>query len=310
MKIDFSSLFNIHVKKYKFFFIFGNDITVFERALFFLQKKLSLIPQELSEAELITSDFSQPSLFDDHSKESLYLVPNVSEKILTKLGDLKKGIYICTSLKARAQSKLVTHFSQSTNALTIAAYASPITTSEFEFLVEEMMLPVSFKANLFKCYQNDYMGLLSTLDKIRLYGDITEAQKDFFLQPHTSSDELSPLIQAILLRDLKKATESSSLLLSTDLIPFFRTLMRSFLVLLDLMPFKEAPKNIPWYSLKSSVFFKDQPVYETALSRWKPHEIHYFLEKLLNLELNVKYRFFSYSSVIPILFLEVKNNYL
>lgn len=310
MKINFPSLFKTSLTKFKFFFIYGNDSTVFERSIFFLQKELSAVVKELSEGELITSDFFRPSLFDNHSKETLYLVPNVSDKILPTLNSLHKGIYVFTSLKARAQSKLVTHFSQCPNGLAIPAYSSPVTTSEFEFLVRGMTVPLSFKGALFKAYQNDYTGLLSTLDKIRLYGDVTELQNEFLLKSYTYLDEFSPLIHAILLRDLEKAAESSSYLLPTDLLPFFRTLMRSFLVLLDLMPFKGSAKSIPWYSLKSSIFFKDQPVYEAALSRWSPHEVHIFLEKLLSLEMNVKYSSFQNSSVFPTLFLEIKNNFL
>lgn len=310
MKINFPVLFNTSISRCKYFFIFGNDVTIFERTYFFLQNKFSLVPQELSESELLTSNFSQPSLFDDPSKRTLYLVPNVSDKILSKLEEFKKGIFIFTSLKARSQSKLVMHFTQSPDALAISAYASPITTSEFEFLVQGMRLPVSFKANLFKSYQNDYTGLLSTLDKIRLYGDVTEDQNEVFLKKQVSSDEFLPFIHAILLRDIKKSTELSPFLLAADIIPLLRTLMRSFLILLELIPFKEASKSIPWYSLKSSVFFKDQPVYETALSRWKPKEIYILLEKLLNLEKSVKYRFFQNSSVISTLFLEMKRSSL
>lgn len=297
MKINFPALFKTPLQKYTFFFIFGNDGAVFERTISFIQKQLSSHYQLKTEEDLSTNTPSSPSLFDDQSSLSLTLVPHVTDKLLKIVDQLKKGYFIFTSEKARSQSKLVTYFSQSSTSLAIAAYASPLTTSEFEFLVREMTLPVSFKGLLFKAYENDYMGLITTLEKIKLYGDVPVDQFDCFLEASLPSDELTPLIHAFLLRNVENATRAFSSINPSDLIPFLRTLSRSFQILFELIPFMKSPKSIPWQGLSSPVFFKDQPLYEIALSKWYSKEVQLFLETLLTLERQVKFSGFGLSQV-------------
>ncbi len=295
MKINFPSLFQTPLHKYNIFFIFGNEAIVFERAIAFLQKKLSSPLHIQTEKDLLTNSFSQPSLFEDKGEApSLTLISHVTDKVLKALDQMKNGFFILTSEKARAQSKLVTHFSQSSTSLAIAAYASLLTTSEFEFLVEGMNLPVSFKNLLFKAYQNDYRGLLSVLEKIKLYGDVPEDQYGSFLEASaSSSDELTPLIHALLSRD-REVTLTYLYATTFDLIPLLRSLSRSFQILFELMPFKGSSKPISWQTLSSPVFFKDQPLYQTALSRWRCEETQVVLETLLSLEKEIKYS--SYAS--------------
>ncbi|OJW53906.1 MAG: hypothetical protein BGO67_07510 [Alphaproteobacteria bacterium 41-28] len=298
MKINFPSLFQTPLHKYNVFFIFGNDPIVFERTISFLRKKLVSSLHIKTEEDLITNSSSQPSLFEDQTHTpSLTLVSQVTDKILKTMDQMKNGLYILTSEKARAQSKLVATFSQSSISLAIAAYASPLTTSEFEFLVGEMNLPVSFKGILFKAYQNDYMGLLSVLEKIKLYGDVPETQYGFFLEASSSSEELTPLIHAFLLKDREKAALFFSSVTSFDSIPFLRNLSRSFQTVFELMPFKGTSKPISWQTLTFPVFFKDQPLYQTALSLWHPGEVRVFLETLLDLERQVKFLGLTYSQM-------------
>jgi DNA polymerase III delta subunit len=296
MKINFSSLFQTPVEKYNFFFIYGNDKIVFERAISFLQKRFSCPLTLKTEEDLLKKTSSQPSLFDDKGASSLTLVSPITDKSLKCLDDLKDGVYIFTSEKARAQSKLVSYFSDSRTSLAIAAYASPITTSEFEFLAQGMDMPASFKGLLFKAYQNDYMGLLTTLEKIKLYGDVPEAEYASFLTA-SSSDELTPLLHAFLLKDKKKAVETFSYVNASEAISFLRSLTRTFQTLFDLMPFQRTPKSIVWMKLSPPVFFKDQPLYEAALSRWQMGDVQRFLETLLNLERQVKFSAAPFSSV-------------
>lgn len=298
MKINFLSLFQTPLHKYNIFFIFGNDLIVFERAMSFLQKKLASPLHIKTEEDLLTHSSSQPSLFEDKaSGPSLTLVPQVTDKILKVVDQMRNGLFILTSEKARAQSKLVTHFSQSSTSLAIAAYAAPLTTSEFEFLVGEMNLPASAKNILFKTYQNDYMGLLSVLEKIKLYGELPEAQVGSFLEAFSSSDEPTPLIHAFLSKERERATLTLSSATSFDLIPLLRNFSRSFQTLFELMPFKGSSKPISWQTLPSPVFFKDQPLYQTALSRWCPEEVQSFLETLLDLERQVKFAGLTYSQM-------------
>ena len=289
MKINFPSLFQTPLGRYKFFFIFGNDVGVFERAVSYIQKKLSFPLRIKTEEDLLTVGRAQQSLFEDQKAESLTLISPISDKIINHLDHIKENIFIFTSEKARAQSKLLTYFAQSSCSLAVAAYASPLMPSEFELLVEGMNLPVPFQGLLFKAYQNDYMGLLTALKKIKLYGDVPEAYYASFLQSSSSSDELAPLLHALLLKDRKKVSEVFSLVALPDLIPFTRTLIRSFQILFELMPFQKTPKTINWQKLTSPVFFKDQPLYEAALSKWDFNEIRAFLETLLRLERQVKY---------------------
>jgi hypothetical protein len=306
MKINFPALFQTPLHKYKCFLIFGNDTTVFERAQYFLQKKFSLIPKILTENDLGSTASFQPSLFESPGERSLYLISNASDKILSHLDHLREGFYIFTSEKARAQSKLVLHFAKASDTLAIGAYSSPLMASEFEFLIEGMSLPPPFKGQLFKAYQNDYRGLLNALAQLRLYGDgISDSSHAFFLKSSSSEESMFP-IHGFLGRDLKKATETTSHLISTDLIPFLRTLTRSFLTLLELMPFKGSSTPIGWHALKVPVFFKDQPLFEIALKRWNKDEVSVFLINLLTLEYKVKYSGYTTSHVLPHLLLELR----
>ncbi|MBS0271354.1 MAG: hypothetical protein JSR85_01755 [Proteobacteria bacterium] len=297
MKINFPALFKTPLHKYTFFFIFGNDETVFERTISFIQKQFSSRFEIRTEDDLATNAPKAPSLFDERTSSSLTFVPHVTDKLLKIVDQLKKGHFIFTSEKARSQSKLVTYFSQSSTSLAIAAYASPLTTSEFEFLVEEVNLPTSFKMLLFKAYQNDYMGLITTLEKIKLYGEVPADQFECFLEASLPSDELTPLIHGFLIRNVENTIRAFSSTNPSDLIPFLRTLSRSFQILFELMPFKRSPKSISWHGLSSPVFFKDQPLYETALSKWQPEEVLFFLETLLMLEREVKFSGFSLPQV-------------
>ncbi|MBY0293545.1 MAG: hypothetical protein K2W92_09715 [Alphaproteobacteria bacterium] len=287
MKINFSSLFQIPLEKYNFFFIYGNDPIVFERTLSFLKKKLPWPLQIKSEDTGLAHSGTQASLFE--CQKMLTLIPNVSDKFLKSIDKLKDDVFIFTSEKARTQSPLVLYFTHSSSSLAISAYSSPLISSEFEFLVEEMNLPVSFKRLLFKAYQNDYMELLSVLEKIKLYGDVPEAHYESFLRSSTMPDTLTPLIHAILLRNKKEAVSSFSKINIGELISFFRLLLISFQTLNEIMPYKKMSSSIPWKSFKSSIFFKDQPLYERALSKWSSDEVQSFLETLLSLEHQVKF---------------------
>lgn len=296
MKINFPALFRTPLQKYNFFFIFGNDVSVFERALSFLKKQLACPVQLKTEEDVFTHMQMPLSLFEEQASPSLTFVPHVTDKLLKGIDGLKEGPFIFTSEKARAGSKLVTYFSQSPTSLAITAYASPLTTFEFEFLAEGLNLTASFKARLFKTYENDYKGLLTALEKIKLYGDVSPDQFDQFLSTSNSTDELVPLIHSCLLKNLEKATTSFSALGSADLIPLLRTLSRSFQILFELMPFKKSPKTILWQGLSVPVFFKDQPLYEAALAKWCTEDIHSFLETVLTLEQQVKFSTLPLSS--------------
>lgn len=295
MKINFSSLFQTPLEKYRHFFVFGNDPLVFERINSFLQQKLSLLCQTKTEGELLASSVSQPSLFDSPTKSSLTFVPHVTDKILKKIDALNEGIFIFTSEKARAQSQIVTYFAQSPISLAIAAYASPLIPLEFEFLVKGMSLPSPLKDLLFKAYQNDYMGLLSAIKKLKLYGEVEEKDYASFLSSSLMSDELTPLIHAFLLKDIKRALSSFSGLSSLEVIPFLRTLASSFQALFELIPFKKSSQTIPWQKLTSRIFFKDQPIYEAALLRWHSKEVQTLLETFLVLERKAKSPTFVFS---------------
>jgi hypothetical protein len=289
MKCTFASLFKTPLHTYKFFFLYGNDLAVFDRIIVFLNKKLSATLEMTSEKELLSTSPSQFSLFEDTQSKALKLVHSVSDKILDHMEELAEGPYIFTSEKARAQSKLVTYFSASPHALAIGAYASPLTTSEFDFLVGDLNLPVSFKGLLFTCYQNDYRGLLTALEKIKVYGTVPEAAYASFLASSHGLSDLQPLIHFFLLKNSRKIPEVLFTLTSADMVPFLRSLGRSFQTLYELMPFKSKPHTIVWQKLSSPVFFKDQPIFQTALSRWQKDQIQRFLESLLALEHGVKY---------------------
>lgn len=289
MKVNFSSLFKTPITKYKFFFIYGNDLSVFDRIIFFVNKNFSSPIQIKSEKELLANPCSQLSLFEDARNTPLTLVFSVSDKILTHIDQLGEGPFIFTSEKARAQSKLVTYFSSSPHSLAIAAYASPLTTTEFEFLAGALEIPVSFKGLLFKTYQNDYMGLLAALEKIKLYGEVPESAYPSFLGSLSLSDDLQALLHPFLLRNQKKASEILLTVNPVDMIPLLRNLLRSFQTLYELMPFKTRPDAISWQTLKPPIFFKEQPIYQSALSRWSFGQVLSFLETLLKLEWKVKY---------------------
>jgi len=296
VKINFPSLFKTPLNHYKFFFIYGNDLSVFDRIIFFLNQKLSFSLQIKSEKELLTNSCSQQSLFEDTQNKFLNLTLNVSDKILNHIDQMGEGIFIFTSEKARAQSKLVTHFSSSPLSLAIAAYASPLTTSEFDFLASDLNLPAPFQGLLFKTYQNDYMGLLATLEKIKLYGDVPDSAYTAFLES-PSSEDIQSSNHPFLLRNVKKVSEILLTVNASDMIPFLRSLLRSFQTLYELMPFKQKPDSIVWQKLQTPVFFKDQPLYQAALLRWRIDEISLFLESLLKLECKIKYERITLSQV-------------
>lgn len=295
MKINFPALFQTPLNKYRFFFIFGNNTEVFERAIFFIETSLKALRVPKEEKELLKGDVFQPSLFEDCTQPKVTLVSPVSDKILAHLPSLREGIYIFTSEKARAASKLVTTFSSEREAIAIACYDSPLSTSEFEFLVGEMNLAVSFKGLLFKAFQNDYKGLLTTLAKVKLFGDITEDDYDLFLETSRSYEDINPLLQALLLKDGKKMTETFSCLSASDQIPFIRGALRAFQTLSELIPYQKSSGSIPWQTFTPPVFFKDQPLYQTALSRWRGPEIIDMVETLLTLERQVKFSGYSES---------------
>lgn len=296
-KINFPSLFQTSLNKFNHFLIFGNDPTVFERAILFIQKSIPSSLHIKTESELLNTVSSSFSLFEEYSRPSLTLIPQASDKILSHLEHLPEGIYIFTSEKARATSKLVTHFTNTPGCLAIGSYASPIMTSEFEFIVRELHLPESFKGSLFKAYQNDYRGLLCAVQKIKLFGDVSEAEYESFLDTQFSVDDFIPLRDAFLLKDIKRALELLSLLHSSDLIAFLRALSRCFLTLFDLLPYKNSLKTISWQKLNPPIFFKDVPLFESALLRWQEEEIQNFLETLLSLEHKIKYAAFTPSHV-------------
>ncbi len=284
-KINFPTLFQTSLREYKFFFIFGNDTTVFERSISFLEKKISFPLNIKTEADLLSSSFLQPSLFDNPFEPSLTLVQNITDRIATHIENLKEGFFIFTSEKARAQSKLATYFANSPQSLAIAAYGSPLLLSEFNHMTEEMTLSRSFKEQLFKAYKNDYRGLKENLEKIKLFGDVPETYCELFLDTSSVCDEFTLLRNACLLKDEKKIVEAFFLILPSDLISFLRILTRSFLTLYEL---KISRPPLSW----QKVFFKDQPLFEAALSYWEKKEIQIFLEGLLALEKKVKHSTF------------------
>ncbi|MBY0272213.1 MAG: hypothetical protein K2X02_02185 [Alphaproteobacteria bacterium] len=296
MKINFPALFQTPLQKYNLFLIYGNDEEVFERTLLFLQKKFAATFESKTEEELRNTP--QPKLFlFENSLPSLTLVSNVTDKVIPLLEHLKEGTYIFTSQKARAQSKLVTFFSGSTTSLAIAAYTAPLLSSEFEFLTQELNLPVSFQTNLFKAYQNDWKGLLSTLDKVRLFGDFREEEYSLFFQSSSVQDESGLLTRAFLSKNVKEALVGFSTVNKTELIPLLRSLSRSFQILLNLLFIKATGKAIPWTTLSPPIFFKEQPLYERALSQWQEKEVLHFLETLLTAEQDIKFSTLGFTAL-------------
>ena len=134
-----------------------------------MQKTFSCPLEVKTETDLLRSSASQASLFNEGPGASLTLVSQVTDKVINHLSE---GIFIFTSTKARATSKLVTHFTSAPRSLAIAAYASPLTTPEFESMIGGMILDDTFKGELLKAYQNDYIGLLGELQKIKLFGEV------------------------------------------------------------------------------------------------------------------------------------------
>ena len=304
MKTTFASLFKTPLHKYKYFFIYGNDPIVFDRIILFLSRQScpresgDPSPLEIkSEKDLLENPCPQPSLFGDPQTKSLHLVPNVTDKILSQLDHLKEGTFIFTSEKARAQSKLATHFSTCPHSLAVTAYASPITTSEFDFLAGDLNLPVGFSILLFKTFQNDYMGLLAAFEKIKLYGDVPESAYSSFLESCSPSDDLQSLIHPFLLKNLKTASTGLLSISPVDLIPVLRNFLRTFQTLYELMPYKNQPSSILWQKITPPIFFKDQPIYQAALSKWSLEQVRGFLESLLELEYKVKYEKLSLSQL-------------
>lgn len=296
MKINFPALFQTPLQKYNLFLIYGNDEEVFERTLLFLQKKFAATFESKTEEELRNTPQPKLSLFEN-SLPSLTLVSNVTDKVIPLLEHLKEGTYIFTSQKARAQSKLVTFFSGSTTSLAIAAYTAPLLSSEFEFLTQELNLPVSFQTNLFKAYQNDWKGLLSTLDKVRLFGDFREEEYSLFFQSSSVQDESGLLTRAFLSKNVKEALVGFSTVNKTELIPLLRSLSRSFQILLNLLFIKATGKAIPWTTLSPPIFFKEQPLYERALSQWQEKEVLHFLETLLTAEQDIKFSTLGFTAL-------------
>lgn len=296
MKINFPALFQTPLQKYNLFLIYGNDEEVFERTLLFLQKKFTATFESKTEEELRNTPQPKLSLFEN-SLPSLTLVSNVTDKVIPFLEHLKEGTYVFTSQKARAQSKLVTFFSGSSTSLGIAAYSSPLLSSEFEFLTQELTLPVSFQTNLFKAYQNDWKGLLSTLDKVRLFGELKEEEYSLFFQSSPLQEESGVLTKAFLSKNVKEVLVGFSMVNKTELIPLLRSLSRSFQNLLNLLLIKATGKTIPWTTLTPPIFFKEQPLYERALSRWKEKEVLHFLETLLTAEQDIKFSALGFTAL-------------
>jgi DNA polymerase III delta subunit len=287
MKANFQALFKAPLQKYRFFFIYGNDPTIIDRSILFLAKKFSSSVQIKSEADLLAASCSQLSLFQDDRGEGITLVYNVSDKAINAL-ERDSGVFILTSIKARAQSKLVTSFGNHPHALAIAAYASPLLSAEFDALVEGLNIPFPFQKLLFQAYQNDYMGLLATIEKIKLYGEVPEDMYPQFLETHGVEDDHNKIIHSFLLKNQKEALSLLPSLSVVDFIPFVRSLLRSFQVLYELMPFQGSPQNIAWMKLSTPIFFKDQPIYQAALARWNTVAIQEVLQTLLALECHIK----------------------
>ncbi len=298
MKINFPSLFLTPLDKYRFFFIFGNDSSIFDRAISYIEKRLSASLTTQSERQFLESTHASPSLFSDHSpSKKIFLVSNVTEKVIKKTENVDDGIFIFTSDKARSKSKLVTFFSQASNSLAISFYDSPISTSEFEFLVGEKNIPNGMKGPLLKAYQNDHMGLSSALDKIHLFGEVTEGQYEHFLTPSGVSDDNASVIHGFLLKDLQKVTSYLYSYNSTNIVLLLRSMGRVFQSLYALLPYQNQPQAVTWNSVYPAIFFKDQQVYLGALNKWKAKEIQSFLDTLLDLERQYKFSTASLSKI-------------
>ncbi len=289
MKLTFSALFQAPLKKYTRFFIYGNDPAVFERAGTFIQQTLSLKRQIKTEAELLKSPHRSQGLFEETTQASLTLVPHVTDALLKQIETLPDDVFIFISDKARAQSKLVTYFGQHPQSLAIAAYATPLLMAEVEALTNGIPLSPPFKKELFTTYKNDYAGLLNAVETIKLLGEDAEAYGPMILASTALPESTTNLLDGLFLRDPQKLTAAFSSLSPTDAIPLLRQLTRSFLTLLELMPYRSSPEGIKWQSLSTPVFFKEQPRFEAALTRWNGKEILAFLNKLLTLERAIKF---------------------
>jgi DNA polymerase III delta subunit len=297
MKINFPNLFQTLLNKYKIFFIFGNDPVVSERAIQYIQKMTPLSVRIQSEGEILKPASHQPSLFEEKTSSFLTLVPNVTDKILGSLDQLGEGLFIFTSEKARAGSKLVTHFSGDSQTLAIAAYEAPLIQGEFKTLVEGMNLTSAFQESLFKIYQNDFYGLLAALEKIKLFGEINPEHYDLFLDGSSLSEDMGPLLKAFLLKDPRKALNTFHAISSSESISLLRALSRAFMTLFELTHYKRSKTAINWQKLSPPVFFKEQPLFEAALLKWKLDDVRIFLQTLLFLEEKVKYSSYGSSQV-------------
>ena len=156
--------------------------------------------------------------------------------------------------------------------------------AELNTFAEGLSLSTEFKKDLFKTYQNDYAGLINIIETLKLIGEDAEKYASFILDNSPLPEGANTLLEGILSRDVKKLSTALSELSVTDFIPTVRLLTRSFLTLLELMPFKRSPQMIQWRALSTPPFFKDQPRFEAALVRWDSKDILAFLETLLSLE--------------------------
>lgn len=291
-KISFPALFKLSLSPYKHFLIFGNDSSVFRRALSFLRHKIPLPLEEKTETSFLASLSYTHSLFSSEQEPSITFVSQASEKILPHLEDQKDKFLIFASEKARAQSKLVTHFASHPTSLAISAYASPLSLEEIHSMTADLSLSSSFKNQLFTLYQNDVEGLTSTLEKIKIFGEGGEDLSNF-LEESNLLNEGKGIQDAFLLRDQKKIIQLFSLPGSIESILFLRALIRTFLILFELL----SHKKIVWEKLSFPVFFKEKPIFEAAFRLWDIKEVTLFLEKLLSLEQKVKYKAWSSSEV-------------
>lgn len=298
MKINFSALFTTPLDRFDTFFIFGNDSSIFHRAISYIQKKRDGSLSLKSEVDILGSVQEPPSLFASQvPTQRITLVTNVSDKVINNLPSQEGLTYIFTSDKARAKSKLVTHFSQCPRSLAISFYDSPISTSEFAFLVGERSVPEGLQRLLHKAYQNDYIGLCSALDKIELFGEVSENQYSFFLTPSEADDESSQLVRGLLMKNPKLILPQLSVLNSSNVVLFLRSVNRTFQSLYALLPFQRKIASIPWNRISPPIFFKEQSVFEQALHKWQPKEIKQLLQLLLKMESQHKYSMISLSEL-------------
>lgn len=289
MKIAFPALFQAPLERYTSYLIYGNDPSVMERALTFIQKRLALPQKVRTEAELLKAPLEAPSLFEDTPQRQLILVPHVTDKLLQHIEGLSQDVFVFMSEKARSQSKLVTYFGQAPHMLAISAYATPLLAPEFKALTEDLPFSAAFKQEMFKAYHQDYGALLNAIELLKLLGEGEEEVARGLLTASSLSQETHSLLEAVLCRDPQKLAVLLPGIPSGDFILVLRLFMRSFLTLLEIIPYKGNPQAIQWRALSSPIFFKDQPFFERALSRWPTKDILAFMDHLLALERRVKF---------------------